>query len=388
MRRNLILLAACQALMLTGAVVLASTAVLVGSHLTSNQSMSTIPLAVFNIGVMVTALPASMLMKRIGRRWGFALGGTVGVFGAAVATLGVVRVDFVQFCAGMAVLGAYMAFGGYYRFAAVELSPPEYSSRAIGWVTGGGVIAAFAGTGFSVLTQNVRGLGEFSASYMVLGGTAAITILFALLLKAPTPTREECARCGRPLLTIARQPEYFVAVISAALGYFVMALIMNSTPLAMRAYAFTFGVTAFVIQWHVVAMFAPSFASGPLIARIGVERVLMFGTALMSACVIISLLGTGEEYFWFALAALGVGWNFLFIGGTTLLTRTYTPEERAKSQGLNDLIVYAAIAVAGLAAGEVYSLLGWHAINLAAVPAVLVIAGAVAWLALRRGEHG
>jgi predicted MFS family arabinose efflux permease len=386
MRRNLILLAACQALMLTGAVVLASTAVLVGSHLASSQLLATVPLAVFNIGVMVTALPASMLMKRIGRRWGFALGGTIGVLGAAVATVGVEEADFALFCAGMAALGAHMAFGGYYRFAAVELSPPEYSSRAIGWVTGGGVVAAFAGTGLSILTQHVGDLGEFAASYMLIGGTAVVTILLALLLKAPTPTQEECARCGRSLLTIAKQPEYMVAVTSAALGYFVMALIMNTTPLAMRAYAFTFGITAFVIQWHVVAMFAPSFASGPLVARIGVLRTLVLGTAFMSACVIISLLGTGEAHFWFALAALGVGWNFLYIGGTILLTRTYTPEERAKSQGLNDLIVYAAIAAAGLGAGEIYGLLGWRAINLSTVPAILVVAGAVAWLALRR-EH-
>jgi MFS family permease len=388
MRRNLILLAACQALLLTGAVVLASTAVLVGSRIASNQALSTVPLAVFNVGVMVTAFPASMLMKRIGRRWGFALGGTAGVLGAAVATLGVERSDFVLFCAGMAVLGAFMAFGGYYRFAAAELVPPEYSSRAIGWVTGGGVIAAFAGTWLSVFTENTRGLPEFSVSYMLVGVTAALTVLLAMMLRAPTPTKEECARCGRPMKVIARQPEYLVAVIAAALGYFVMGLIMNATPLAMRADLFAFGVTAFVIQWHVVAMFAPSFVTGSLISRIGVARVLLLGVVLVSVCVIISLSGTGRMHFWFALLALGVGWNFLYIGGTTLLTRTYTPEERAKSQGLNDLIVYAAIAAASLGAGEVYSNMGWRAINLATVPATAVIAGAVIWLALRGRKEG
>ncbi len=296
--------------------------------------MSTVPLAVFNIGVMVTALPASMLMKRIGRRWGFALGGAAGVLGAAVATIGVASSDFTLFCAGMAVLGAFMAFGGYYRFAAAELVPPEYSSRAIGWVTGGGVVAAFAGTWLSMLTENIRGLPEFSVSYVLISVTAALTVFLAVLLRAPTPTKEECARCGRPLWFIARQPEYVVAVIAAALGYFVMGLIMNATPLAMRAHLFTFGVTAFVIQWHVVAMFAPSFVTGSLISRLGVARVLLLGVALVSVCVIISLSGTGRMHFWFALLALGVGWNFLYIGGTTLLTRTYTSRGAREESGL------------------------------------------------------
>lgn len=388
MRRNLMLLVACQALLLTGGVVVLSTAALVGSRLASRQSLATVPLAIYAVGTMATAMPASMLMKRIGRRWGFALGGTLGVLGAGVAALGVEQSDFALFCGGMAVLGAFMAFGGYYRFAAAEVAPREYCSRAIGYVTGGGVVAAFAGTWLSVLTQNVRGFDRFSASYVLVGAAAAATIALAMLLRVPTPTKEECARCGRPLLAIARQPEYVVAVIAAALGYFVMGLIMNAAPLAMRAHALTFGVTAFVIQWHVVAMFAPSFGTGPLISRIGVVRVLALGGVLASACVIISLVGAGRTDFWLALVALGVGWNFLYIGGTTLLTRTYVAEERAKSQGLNDLIVYAAIAVAALGAGEIHSLWGWRAVNLATVPAIAVIVSAVVWLAARRGKEG
>ena len=191
-------------------------------------------------------------------------------------------------------------------------------------------------------------------------------------------------RCGRPLATIARQPDYIVAVVAAALGYFVMGLIMNATPLAMTAHAFTFGAVALVIQWHVVAMFAPSFVTGSLIARIGVLRVLTLGAALALACVLVNLLGTGQMYFWSALVALGLGWNFLYIGGTTLLTRTYAAEERAKSQGFNDFVVYSAIALAAFGAGEIESLWGWQAINLATVPAIALIGSAVAWLAVQR----
>ena len=246
------------------------------------------------------------------------------------------------------------------------------------------MFAAFAGTWLAMLSQSAVGLEEFTASYLLVGLTAALTVVLAAMLRVPTPTKEECARCGRPLLQIARQPDYVVAVIAAALGYFVMSLVMDATPLAMRAYAFSFGFTAFVIQWHVAAMFGPSFASGPLIARIGVTRVLALGGALMSVAVIINLLGVGAGHFWFALVALGLGWNFLFVGGTTLLTRTYVAEERAKSQGLNDFIVYAAIALAALAAGEIHSALGWRAVNAASIPALLMIMASVAWLAAGR----
>lgn len=387
MRRNLVLLVACQALLLTGGVVLASTAPLVGSHLNARQSLATLPLVVFNLGLMATAIPASMLMKRIGRRWGFALGGLLGVAGSAVAALGVDRIDFGLFCIGMAILGAFGAFGGYYRFAAVEVAPFEHRARAIGYVTGGGLVAAFAGTWLAMLTQNVEGLEEFTACYVLVGLTAAATIVLSAMLRVPTPTKEECARCGRPLSAIARQPEYIVAVVAAGLGYFAMGLIMGATPLAMRAYAFTFGFTAFVIQWHVVAMFAPSFASGPLIARIGVKRVLALGGLLASACVAINLTGTGPVQFWLALVALGLAWNFLYIGGTTLLTRTYAAEERAKSQGLNDFIVYGAIALAALAAGEIHSIWGWKAVNAASIPAIVVIMASVIWLAVRHDRQ-
>lgn len=388
MRRNLVLLAACQALLLTSVVTLVSTSALVGSHLATRPALSTLPLAVFNIGVMAVAVPASMLMERIGRRWGFVCGASAGVVGAAVAALGVTRGDFALFCGGMLVLGAFMAFGGYYRFAAAEVAPPEYRSKAIAYVTGGGVAAAFAGTWLPVLTQNVRGLPEFSASYMVVGIAAAFSVALALFLDVPAPTEADTGDSGRSLSVIARQPGYIVAVVAAALGYFVMGLIMNATPLAMKAYAFTFGTIAFVIQWHVLAMFAPSFVTGSVISRLGLRRVLAVGAALMAACVVINLLGTAETHFWFALVALGLGWNLLFIGGTTLLTGAYRSEERSKSQGLNDFIVYTAITAAALGAGAIHSTWGWRGINLSTVPAIAAIAAALMWLAATGREGG
>jgi MFS family permease len=229
----------------------------------------------------------------------------------------------------------------------------------------------------------VGGLPEFSGSYVLVACAAALTVVLVSFLDVPKPTQEECVRCGRPLASIVRQPDYIVAVAAASLGYFAMALIMAATPLAMESSAFTFGTIAFVFQWHVVAMFAPSFGTGPLIARIGVVRVLALGVTLMVACVVINLLGRSEAFFWFALVLLGLGWNFLYVGGTALLTTTYRPEERAKSQGFNDLVVYAAITLAALATGEIDTLWGWRGINLSAAPAIAVVTGCVAWLAAR-----
>jgi predicted MFS family arabinose efflux permease len=389
MSRNVALLVACQALLLTGAVVMVSTSALVGSRLAPDPSLATVPIFVLSIGVMVTAMPAAMLMKRIGRRWGFALGGLIGAVGGGVAAAGDMRGDFVLFCVGAAAIGAYMAFGGYYRFAAADATPPGRRGRVIGYVVGGGVFAAFAGTWLSTLTQSLYGVPEFSVAYILVGVSAALTMALALMLRVPTPTSEECARCGRPLVRIARQPDYIVALAAAGLGYLAMGLIMNSMPLAMRAVGVTFGATAFVFQWHVAAMYAPSFATGPLISRVGVTRVLALGCIAMFLCVGLNLTGSGQTSLWIALVALGLGWNLLFIGGTTLLTRTYTPEEHSKSQGLNDFAVYASIAIAAVAAGAILADWGWRAVNIAALPVIAMIVVAVAWRAwVQRGRDG
>jgi predicted MFS family arabinose efflux permease len=250
------------------------------------------------------------------------------------------------------------------------------------------VFSAFAGTWLSALTQTVPGVPEFSLAYFLVGASAAVTAVLALMLNVSTPTREECARCGRPLLAIARQPDFIVAVTAAGLGYLVMGLITNSTPLEMRATGLTFGATAIVFQWHVAAMYAPSFLSGSFISRIGITRVLALGCLLMLLCIGLNLVGPGRTSLWIALVALGLGWNLLFVGGTTLLTRTYAAEEHSKTQGLNDVALYAAIAIAALGAGEILAAWGWRAVNLAAIPFIAAIAGAVAWRALAERGRG
>ncbi|HET6350929.1 MAG TPA: MFS transporter [Coriobacteriia bacterium] len=384
MRRNIALLAVCQALLLTGGVLLASTAALVGARLAPSATLATVPLFAFNLGVMVAVVPASMLMKRIGRRWGFALGGAIGVAGAITSTAGATRSSFELFCAGMAVLGAYMAIGSFYRFAAAEAATPEYRGHAIGWVVGGGLVAAFSGTWLSVVTQHASGFPEFGASYVAVGATAALTIIAALLLDVRTPTAEECARCGRPLFEIARQPDYVIAATVAALGYFVMTLVMNATPLAAHSMAYGFGTTALLIRWHVVAMFAPSFFTGPLIRRLGLTGVLGTGGGLMATSIVVNLVASGQLAMWIALVALGLGWNLLYVGGTTLLTHAYVEEERSKSEGLNEFVVYAMISLASFGAGELQARWGWPAVNASAAVPVMLIAAAVVWLGVRQ----
>ena len=287
------------------------------------------------------------------------------------------RGDFTLFCVGTATIGAYMAFGGYYRFAGADAVAPRQRGRVVGYVVGGGVVAAFAGTWLSMLTQTIPGIPEFSLAYILVGVSAALTAVLALFLDLPTPTSEECARCGRPLLAIARQPDFVVAVTAGGLGYLAMGLIMNSTPLAMRAIGLTFGATAFVFQWHIAAMYAPSFVTGPLISRIGVTRVLLLGCLSMLASIGLNLVGAGRARLFGSRWWRSPGWNLLFVGRATLLTRTYAPEEHSKTQGLNDFILYVAIALAALAAGGIFTAWGWKAGDLAAVPVIVLISGAV-----------
>jgi predicted MFS family arabinose efflux permease len=371
MKRNITLLAICQALFMTSGTLLVSTSALVGLSLAPEPLLATVPLGAQFFSTMATSMPASLLMRRVGRRAGFMIGASVGIGGAVSATLAILAQDFALFVVGSSLLGIYNGCCQLYRFAAADAATDEYRSRAISLVLTGGLVAAFTGPGLAYATRELMS-PVFAASY------ASLTILYAASLgllyftRIPWQRDVQTGSAGRPLWAIAKQPAFLMAVVCAMIGYGSMNVLMTSTPLAMNDSGFAFGHTAVVIQWHVLGMFAPSFVTGHLIARYGVGRVIAAGAILIGTCAAVNLAGTGMLNYWLALLLLGVGWNFMFIGATTLLTWTCYPSEKAKSQGLNDLLVFGTVALTATSSGMLYGWLGWVALNSIILPLIAV----------------
>jgi predicted MFS family arabinose efflux permease len=334
--------------------------------------------------VMVTAFPASLLMQRIGRRWGFTVGALFGMLGAAVATLGVLQGSFLLFCLGTVLTGVYNGFGQFYRFAAIDGSTDAWRSKAISYTLAGGVIAAVIGPELAKLTKDLLAPVTYAGSFGALVGVAAIALLVLQFIHIPPPSAAERSEEGRPLLEIARDPTFLVAVFAAMVGYGGMAFVMTVTPLAMVSHHHAFESAALVIQWHVLAMFAPSFVTGSLISRFGVLRIMMAGALLFIAAVAVHLSGTDVPRFWLGLVLVGVAWNFLYIGGTALLTQTYTPAEKAKVQAANDFLVFGSVALCALSSGALHEGQGWAVLNLVVLPFVGATLFAVVWLEFRR----
>ena len=379
-RRNLLLLSSCQALMMSSNSLIIASGALIGYALAEDKFLATLPIAVQHFATMLTSFPASLLMARIGRKTSFLLAGGIGALGAVAATWGIVTGQFWVFCGASIAFGIFSGFGQYYRFAAVEVVETDYKSRAIGYVMAGGVIAAFVGPNLANLAQDwitgVRFAGSYAA-LIVLYGLSALAICFTTL---PKSDLSRFATHGRPLIELALQGRFVVAVLCAALGYGVMSLVMTATPLAMSQYSFPFGDTALVIQWHVLGMFAPSFFTGHLINRYGCVNIMLLGGLAAAGCVAINLAGQSILHFWAALVLLGIAWNFLYIGATTLLTECYRPGEKARAQGLNDMIVFSTVTLAALSAGALQHNFGWTAVNLGVTPAILLILVSLVWL--------
>ena len=382
MKKNVLLLAACQAMLMTGGSLLIATSALVGYRLAPDKALATLPLAAQMLASMLTSIPASLLMQRFGRRAGFLLGSSIGITGAGLATVAIVTGNFALFILGAALSGMFAGFGNYYRFAAADVATVDYRSTAISYVLAGGVIAAFIGPNLAHWTSAWL-VAPFAGSYLALTAILVLSFATQLFLDIPRPAREVYGS-GRKLGVIARQPVFMVAAIGGMLGYGIMALVMTATPLAMHDHHYAFSDTAFVIEWHVLGMFAPSFFTGHLIRRFGVLQVMLVGGVLSAVCVGINLAGTSLSHFWLALFLLGMGWNFLFIGATTLLTEAYTPEEKAKTQALNDFLVFGTVTVAVLSAGSLQHHLGWRAVNYGVMPLIGATLTAVIWLLLRR----
>ena len=381
--RDIFLLACCQALLLTNGAGLITMNGLVGFELAGTKALATLGVSTYVLGSALATMPASLWMARVGRRTGFMAGALINVGGCALAALAIAQRSFVLYCVATAVIGIYNAIGLQYRFAAAEIAAPADKAKAISLVLAGGIAGGFLGPQSALWAMHLFAT-PFLGSFVVLAAIAVVALAIQSRVNVPAPTVEERAGGGRPLAAILRQPTFIVAALAGALGYGLMNLLMTATPLAMDLCAHPFAAAAFVIEWHVVGMYAPGFFTGSLIRRFGVLNVILAGTVLVGLCTAVALNGTTVAHFVVALALLGIGWNFMYTGGTTLLTECYAPAEKARAQGANDFIVFSTMLVSSLASGAMVSTVGWETMNRAVLPFLVLIAGAVFWLGWRR----
>ncbi|MDO6593852.1 MFS transporter [Neptuniibacter sp. 1_MG-2023] len=384
MNKNVFLLSVCQALLTTGNVLLVSVVALIGQSLTVNPSLATFPVATQFLGLMAATIPASLIMKRIGRKNGFYLGNCVGILGSIVCIFALTADLFYLFSLGTFLLGIGIGFGTLYRFAAVEVCADEQKSNAISFVMAGGVLAAIVGPQLAIYSQTYFGEFEFVGAFIGLLALYTIALLMLFFTELPCEQEQNTYAPQRPLKEIASQPVFIVAVIVAMVSYVVMNLLMTATPLAMVRCGFTFPQAAQVIQWHVLGMFAPSFFTGGLINRFGIYPIMHLGALFMLACIGINLTGVSEWHFWTALLCLGIGWNFMFISATQLFTTVYKPAEKAKSQASNEFIVFGMVAVTALSSGWLEMTLGWQAMNWIVLPLVLWSIGVIFYIGQQR----
>ncbi|MDJ0683331.1 MAG: MFS transporter [Alphaproteobacteria bacterium] len=398
-KRNVFILSACLALSMTGTSLNMVISALTGQALASKTAaiavpffgeipevaFATLPLTMQFIGTMIATIPASMFMRRVGRRIGFTLGQVIGVVGSGLACYAIILGEFWMFVACGLLIGFHNAFWQYYRFAASETASPAFKSKAISLVMAGGVVAAIFGPELAKLSNDLLAPVSFAGSFAAISVLCMVTIVLLQFVRIPSLTAEERKDSGRPLAEIARQPAFLVALLAAMFGYASMSLVMTATPLAMAVCGFGLADTAFVIQWHALGMFAPSFFTGSLIRKFGVLTIIKAGAVLVGGCVLVSLSGIALSDFWVALVLLGIGWNFMFIGGTALLTETYRPAERNKVQAMNDFLVFGTVSVASLSAGLLQHMVGWEAVNLAITVPVGIAFLAALTLRLRGG---
>lgn len=375
MSRNIWLYFACQALVASNTSLLVAESAIVGALLAPDPRLATVPAALQQLITLLTTYPASRLMGRVGRRVGFSLGAVLGMAGGALATLAIVRGSFALFCAGIALVGGYVGFATYYRFAATESVEPARRERAVGWVMSAGVLAAFLGPWLAGKSKDVWST-EFAASYALLFAMALLALLLLQFLRVPPP--QATARASASMRDIARKPSYLIFIGAGVAASATMVFVMTATPLAMAGCHHSFGHTAQVIQWHVVAMFAPSFFTGRLVARFGAAQVVLAGLLLCALCAAVNASGTSLSHFHAGLVLLGLGWNLAFIGVTTMLSRAQ-PEERATVQGLNDLLAFSAVAVGSLLSGVIEHTAGWRAVNLSILPVLGLAALAISY---------
>jgi len=382
-KKNVAVLAACQALLFTNNSTAIALNGLAGYALATNKALATLPVTAWVVGGALSTLPASLLMKRIGRRAGFTVGALMGIIGAAICSFALYAGDFWLLCSGTLVFGVHNAVAQYYRFAAADAVSVDFKAKAISLVLAGGLIGGLVGPEVSKHTVDLLAT-RYLGAYLSLIGFLVLAVGVVQLLDIPSPAGDDHKIPARPLREIMTQPVFIVAVLGASIGYGVMNLLMTATPLAMGLCGHPYSAAATVIGWHVVGMFGPSFFTGSLIRRFGVMQVMTTVALLLYVVVAIALSGISVPHFWFALVLLGIGWNFLYIGGTTLITEVCSAPERAKTQGANDSIIFLTMMVTSFGSGVLIDAKGWQVLNWLAVPFITVAAAAVLWLYFRR----
>lgn len=388
-RRNVMVLVAAQAILGAQMPMFFIVGGLAGSTLATNLCWATLPISLIVLGSMSAATPLSALMQRYGRRAGFVVGALGGTAGAAIGAWGLLVASFPIFLLGSFLTGIYMSAQGFYRFAAADTATPEFRPKAISFVMAGGLLSAILGPQLVKLTAESM-VVPFMGTYLAIMALNLVGMLLFILLDIPTPARPAAdAPRGRSRMEMLREPQIAVAIICGTVSYALMNLVMTSSPLAVVGCGFTTANAADVVSAHVLAMFAPSFFTGHLIARYGADRIVGLGLAILAASGVVALMGVELGHFFVALVLLGIGWNFGFIGATAMLTAAHKPEERGRIQGMNDLIVFGGVTLASLSSGGLMNCsggsvqTGWQLVNMAMVPFIVLAGGALIWLAMR-----
>ncbi len=382
-RRNAMVLAVAQALAGGNNTVIVSTASIVGAVLAPDKGLATLPITCMVIGMWLGTPPVGWLARVFGRRFALQSGSLFGVLSGLISYSAVINGQFWLLLVGTFCGGLYAAAHQSYRFAAADTASEAYRPKVVSWVLAGGVFAAVIGPQLVIFTKDLLPPYMFAASYLGQSVCAVIAALVLLFVKVPplAPARIEKSR---PLLSVVRTPRFIVAAACGMASFAMMNMIMTSAPLAMVGCGHSVTDATLGIQWHVLAMYAPSFITGSLIARFGVERITGIGLALIALTAVVGIAGITVAHFWTGLILLGFGWNLSFIGATTMVTQCHRPEERNKVQAVNDFLIFGSMAVASFSSGQLLEYFGWTAINQVIFPTILVTGAMLVWLALRR----
>ena len=380
MNRNLLLLALAQGLFLTNNVTFIAINGLVGLSLAPLGWMATLPVMGYVVGGALSTGLVARTQHRFGRKISFQLGLLVALFSAGLGAWAVSHHQFWWLVCATVVAGYYSANAQLYRFAAAELCQPSFREKAVSWVMAGGLIGAVIGPNLAMFTKDMTAV-PFTGPYLALAGIALLSMtVISQIQFPPLPPQNQRVGTGRPLSEIMRQPVFVVSAMAAALGYGVMNLLMAATPLAMQTCGLSFENTALVLQWHVIGMFAPGFFTGHLIQRFGVLRVMGVGVLLNAACIGVALSGVALHDFLISMLVLGIGWNFVFTGSTTLSLQAYTPQEKDRAQGAINFCVFGTMAFTSFASGALVTTQGWTLLNVGSLVPVLITGAALLWL--------
>ena len=382
--RNALVLAAAQALAGGNNTVIVATGGIAGSLLAPSPVLATLPISFMVVGIWIGTLPIGMLAKAYGRRFALQVGSGFGVLSGLISCMAMLSGSFALLLLGALCGGLYAAAHQSYRFAAADTASEHFRAKAVSWVLAGGIFAAIIGPQLVILTKDAWSAYLFAATYLAQSACAVFAAAVLMLLRIPRPAISETFSDGRPLAEIVRKPRFIVAVSCGLSSYAMMNLMMTSAPLAMVMCNHSIGDAALGIQWHVIGMYAPSFFTGALIARLGLRTVMATGLTLIVAAAVVGLMGVALWNFWISLVLLGVGWNFGFISATTLVTECCGPRERNKVQAFNDFLIFGSMAIASFSSGALLARYGWTTVNEVVFPVVIAAAVMLAWGTLAR----